>query len=418
MNEVKNNIGFLKPILNLILRGFTMACKFLLVIVLAKILSPAQVGLFGLFSATLLYSQLLIGGEFYAYSQRELISAEKKKYSFVLQHQLISLFFLYIFFIPILFGIFIFDLLPIYIIKWFFFILVAESIAQELNRILIALEYQLSASIILFLRQGLWVLIIVPVMLFNPKFQLLEYVFLSWLFGSIFALIFGFFLLSRIIMHWQFWPINFSWIIAGLKVSFLFFIGALCFRGLMTIDRYAVESLMGMDFLGAYIVYIGIAMSLVTVLDPLIFSFLYPKLVSSVSRGNFMGFKQTMGTLLKYTIMISSLGLVLLLLISPYIFSWLNVAIYSENIKVFWILLLTSFAYGMSMVPHFGLYALKKDRALMQIHLFSFIIFLLCLLILPSMVNLSQVAGTSLLIGFVMMGVLKTFFLIKYIKKS
>ena len=66
MNEVKNNIGFLKPILNLTLRGFTMACKFLLVIVLAKILSPAQVGLFGLFSATLLYSQLLIGGEFYA----------------------------------------------------------------------------------------------------------------------------------------------------------------------------------------------------------------------------------------------------------------------------------------------------------------------------------------------------------------
>ena len=114
----------------------------------------------------------------------------------MLQHQIISLFFLYIFFIPILFGIFIFDLLPIYIIKWFFFILVAESIAQELNRILIALEYQLSASIILFLRQGLWVLIIVPVMLFNPKFQLLEYVFLSWLFGSIFALIFGFFLLT------------------------------------------------------------------------------------------------------------------------------------------------------------------------------------------------------------------------------
>ena len=415
MDESLNpNIGYIKPFLNLTIRALTMMCKFLLVIFLAKILSPSQIGLFGLFSATLVFCQLIIGGEFYTYSQRELIFAGKKNYSFVLQHQAISLSLLYIILIPALSSIFIFDFLPMHLIKWFFLILVFESIAQELNRILIAMEYQLLASMILFFRHGSWVLFAIPFMFYYPAFQTLELVFISWLIGSILAVIFGILAIKIIISHWQLWRIDNVWIIKGLKVSLLFFVGAVCFRGLFTLDRFSVESLAGIDFLGVYVVYIGIAMSLVTVLDPLIFSFLYPKLINSIRNTDSLQFNKIMRYLFVATIIVSSAALLFIFVLSPYIFSWLDKSIYLENLNVFRLLLAASFAYAMSMIPHFGLYAMKKDSILMKIHFAGFMVFLAFLFILPLILSKYQVAAASLLISFLTIGFLKLYFLIKY----
>ena len=407
------NIDY-KPFINLVLRSLSMACKFFLIIFMAKIFSPDEVGLFGLFLVTLVYAQLIIGGEFYTYSQRELILQGSKKYSFVLQHQALALLFLYIFIIPLLTIIFAFDTLPQHWAKWFFLLLFFEAIAQELNRILIALEHQISASIILFFRQGLWVILIFFYMYLNPNNQSVELVFKAWLYGSIFSVILGMLFIRRVILITRLKKIDFHWIKKGFKVSFLFFIGALCFKGLFTFDRYVVEAIVGTSFLGIYVVYIGIAMSLFSILDPLVFSFSYPKIINSIAKKNISNFNMLMKILAKKTIFFSTIFIFFVFFISPYLFMWLGNPIYSDNLNILMVLLAASYFYALSMIPHYGLYALKKDKLLMTIHLMCFLVFVFFLYILQFYFINVQVAGVSLLLTFLLMGAAKLLFLLKY----
>jgi len=87
-------------VLNVSLRVLAMGSKFVLLIGLAKLLEPAEIGLFGLFAATVSFSMLVIGGDYYTYSQRELMSLPRERWSFVLQHQLLATGLLYIFLLP------------------------------------------------------------------------------------------------------------------------------------------------------------------------------------------------------------------------------------------------------------------------------------------------------------------------------
>ncbi len=52
----------------LILRGLTLASRFLLSLLLARMLSPAEMGEYGLLTAALAFALLAIGLEFYSYT--------------------------------------------------------------------------------------------------------------------------------------------------------------------------------------------------------------------------------------------------------------------------------------------------------------------------------------------------------------
>ena len=178
-----------------------MACRFLLIIVLAKLFSPSEVGLFGLLSATVVISQLLIGGEYYSYSQRELISMGKDRWSFVLQHQVVALLLLYALFLPLLASLFHWAVLPDNLLSWFYLILILESIAQELNRVMIAMQRQVTASCILFCRHGLWVLCVLPYMWINPGSRSLDLIFSAWIVGCAIAIVLGLLMIKREVNH-------------------------------------------------------------------------------------------------------------------------------------------------------------------------------------------------------------------------
>ncbi len=77
-------------LLNVALRGLSMGSRFLLIFALAKLLSPTELGLFGLMMATVSISVLIIGVDYYTYTQRELLARPVEQWSFVIQHQIKS----------------------------------------------------------------------------------------------------------------------------------------------------------------------------------------------------------------------------------------------------------------------------------------------------------------------------------------
>ena len=59
----------------IILRGLTLASRFLLSVLLARMLSPEEMGQYGLVTAVLAFALLALGLEFYSHMYREMVPA-------------------------------------------------------------------------------------------------------------------------------------------------------------------------------------------------------------------------------------------------------------------------------------------------------------------------------------------------------
>lgn len=394
-------------------RLFSLLSRFALLLFLANHLDATQVGVYGLFTATIGYGVLLIGGDFYSYSQRELISAENNDRSFVIKHQVTAYLILYALCLPFQFIIFYFEFLPDKLVYWFIFLLVLEHISQEINRILIAFQRQGSASTVLFFRMSAWILFLIPVMWFAPGYRKLEVLLFFWSIGSLFAIFLGTWLIWSYLKPWQNWPLNWKWILRGFKVSALYFLGTLCLRGLFTFDRYAVEALIGPDFLGAYVIYIGMAMAIISFVDAGVMFFMYPRLVDAYKKRNKEVFIRIIIELCVSALFLSIFLALVVAFCAPIILSWIADPIYTENLHVLWLLLLMTVVYVFATVVHYGLYAKGHDGSILFSHLASFLIFCISLLVFRSIVPIEAVA-ISLIAAVTCLACLKTFYLIRF----
>ena len=343
--------------------------------VLARLLTPADLGIYGLMTATIVFSVLVIGGDYYTYSQRELMSRPCDQWSFVLQHQGLATLLLYVVLLPLQGLVFIFDLLPISLALWFFVLLVSEHLAQELNRLLVAMQRPLTASWVLFVRTGLWVWVVLPLMWLVPSLQKLETVFFAWFVGSLLAGIIGAFVVWRIIGLWQWWPIDWSWLRVGYRKGLMFLVATMCFRALFTADRYIVEHFVGVEMLGVYVLYMGMATAIVNFMDPAIFSFLYPRLVSAWRQGQYATYRRVFRELSLSAVVVSFGLAVACAVLAPWVLQWTGKPIYVGQLPLLWVLLVMAIVYSLGMVPHYGLYACGADRSIMFSHVSALLMF-------------------------------------------
>ncbi len=388
------NIGF---------RSLAMGSRFLLLFVLAKLLEPSDVGQFGLFMAAVSFSVLVVGGDYYTYSQRELLSEKPERWSFVLQHQVLAIVFIYGLLVPLQYLWFWFDLLPQALICWFFVLLFSEHVAQEVNRVLIAMHRPLTASWVLLIRSGIWVWIALPVMWYFPRYQNLETVYLGWSIGSALSVGVGLVAISRSVASWKWWAVDLNWIKKGFKVGLLFLIATMCFRGLLTADRYIVEYLSGADFLGVYVFFIGIAMAVGAFLDSAVISFLYPRLVKAYRQGDMGAYMKAYKELL-FSILVYGLVIIgaITVFINPFL-GWINRPIYQEHISTLWLLLIMSLVYNLAMIPHYALYAKGDDKGIVVAHVTALFVFFLGV-VAVSVVSTTQAAAVGLIAAFLWMG--------------
>lgn len=400
---------WVQRIVNVLLRGLSMASRFALIFVLAKLFEPAEIGLFGLFIATVSFSALVIGGNFYSYSQRELISSKRADWSFVIQHQALATGVLYLLLVPPQLLLFKFELIPHHLIFWFFSLLITEHIAQELNRLLIAMQRQLIASAVLFLRVGVWVWVVLPYMWFTPEQRSVETVFLAWLVGNVLAVLVGLYIVWHETSPWRFWSVDYKWIKRGFAIGSMFLIATITFKALFTADRYTVEYLVGLELLGVYVLYSGMAMSAINFLDPAVFSFMYPRLVNAYRSGDIEGYDLAMKELLWSTVGVSLLFVTLVAMLAPFVLQWIGNSVYMEHLSVLWLLLAVAFVYAIGMIPHYGLYAKGNDRPMLIAHVSSLFIFAITIFATASFSPFEAVAY-GLLSAFLWILIVKFYF--------
>ena len=395
-----------KRLLNIALRGLSMGSKLALVFGVAKLLEPAEVGLFGLMLATVVFSVLVIGADYYAYVQRELLARPAERWSFVIQHQIKAQFILYGVLLPAQLLIFVMDLMAWEYAVWFFALLVLEHVAQEINRLLVAMHKQLMASWVLFIRMGSWVIVVLPLMFFNEQYRNLETLYMAWLIGCALAIVVGVSAIKKMIPVWEKVETDYVWLKKGFKIGGLFLLATLCFRGLLTFDRYAVEILGTIEMLGVYVFYIGIVMGAYNFLDPAVFSFLYPRMLQAYQMKEKGKYQKAFKELVVTTIVISLFVAVIIWFAAPLIISWINKPIYTHYQSELVLLIASGFVYAIGYIPHYALYAMKGDKWIVAAHISSIIIFFLSLA-LVSVVNSIQAVALALFLAFGWMALIK-----------
>lgn len=367
--------------INILIRGLTLFSKFVLIFSLAKYLSPRDLGLYGLISAGVAYSIYLVGFDFYIYSTREIIRRPKSEWGGFLKNQILLVSMLYLFFSPLLLLFFIENILPWDFVFLFFILLLLEHLNQEIGRLLIAASEQISSSVVLFLRSGMWALILTPVMYFNESTRTLNYVFGVWAVGDLSALALGVYYVFNLNLSGWFISFDLKWILKGIKTCIPFLVATLAIRAIFTVDRYFVNAFSGLEVVGAYVLFMGICNASMSFLDAGLFSFVYPILVKNWHENNYVEFKKNMRKFFVQTVLIVVLISVFILMIIECLLDWLGKSLYIYQYSVFLWLLLSTFLYALSMVPHYGLYAQNRDKSIIFSHVVSFSVFIISVLV-------------------------------------
>lgn len=365
----------LLPFLNISLRASTLLGKLLLIFFLARFLAPDEVGLYGLLAASVAYALFAVGLDFYTYSTRELLKYDRSDWGGYLKAHGALCLLLYAALVPVTLPIFYAEWLPWTLLPWFFGLLVLEHLNQELGRIMIAVGKPLVASIILFFRSGLWAVIITVLMYFDPQWRSLERVLQAWSVGATIGLMVGGWRLCGLgIGKWQN-TIDWCWVRRGVAIALPFVVATLALRGLSTLDRYWFQGMVGLDSLGAYVLFAGISSALLSFLDAGVFAFIYPALIKAFQARDHAVFARGMRKLLVQTLVLS-FGFVLcaLTVIHP-ILAWLDKPLYMSHVYLFPWMLAGSVLYALGMIPHYGLYAQSEDKPIVRSHIISLAIF-------------------------------------------
>jgi O-antigen/teichoic acid export membrane protein len=351
--------------LNVFLRLAATGSRFLLLLTLARFLPPADVGRYGIVLSTVLLGVSFLGAEFHAYSTRELLREGPARWSFVLQHSLVAWLFAYALLGPILLVSSGWWSLAGIAILWLPLLMMVEHLCQETNRILIAMQRPLLASVWMFVRMGAWVWILLPTLWLQPSLRRLDVVFLAWFVGAAISLLASATFIARLARPWQAWQLDWRWLIRGVTIGALYFVSSLAYRGLFTVDRYAVLALNGPDQLGVYVLFIGLATAMITVIEPAILSFLTPRLVAAWQAGDRVGYAKIYRELRSSVLLLSTSIAVAILLAAPWLVVWIGKPAYVGQQPLLWSLLAMVWISANGLPLDGALYARGRDRDLM-----------------------------------------------------
>lgn len=351
-------------LINVGLRGLTLAIKFFLIICLAVYLPPEDVGLYGLIAVTVSYSIYFVGFEFYTYSTRELVGKPKRDWPRLISTQVLFFGIMYLLVLPALSLLFLFGHLPLELLAGFLVLIVLEHLSSELMRLLVALEKPMLATVIIFIKQALWAVFFVFAMWMFPATRNIEILLIFWIFGAALGILVGVAPLLR--LDWKISALSpdWRWVKRGIWVALPLLISSISARGLFTLDRYAFEALNGLALLGAYSVYMSIAAAMLSFMESGVFVFFYPRMMKAYKRGDFSEFGTAYKKMEKQAFIWMFSLLFIISSSVPIVFSAISESIYYENIFLFYGIILAVSVFLVGYIYQYALYAISADRSI------------------------------------------------------
>ena len=393
-------------IFNIGILGATLLIKFLLVLCLAAFMPPEDIGLYGLITVTVSYSIYFLGFEFYTYSTRNLVGRPNSEWPTLISTQIMFFGIMYLIMIPLMSFIFIFGLIPLKFLLGFIVLIILQHLSSELTRLLIVMERPLLATIIIFVKQALWAVFLIIGMWLFPVVRNIEALLVFWIIGVGLAIIIG--VRPLLSLDWRLSTIrpDWKWVKRGVWVALPLLLSTIAARALFTFDRYAFEAFNGLALLGAYSVYMSIAAAMLAFMESGVFMFFYPKMIKAYKNKDSAGFSSAYKALVKQSFIWMSLLLIIMAIVVPIIFSLLHESIYSENITLFYGILVAMVIFLIGYIYQYALYTTSRDKIIIFANITGFIVAAILVLIFGHYYPYWSVTG-AMIFGCVISSLIK-----------
>jgi O-antigen/teichoic acid export membrane protein len=358
--------------LDILIRFSTILIKGAFVFVLAKNLNAFDFGLYVAVTANIAIFQYLIAGDFSYIAHRELL-ANRIAVNQMLGSQLA------------LFGaLFIIASLPMMVllpkemsgtsILLTFVLVLLEALTSELQRHLAVLARFTHANFLLFLKSAGWMIVLIFFWIHHAVPQTFLVVIIAWAIGLSVTLLIG--LLNLISYCSGPFEIDAKLIRNYCRLVPIILIGTLAARALFSIDRLIVEHFFGLEDVGIYGLFAGIATAFVAILDAGLLVRAYPDLVrySMANDYNYWRLSRRVQIEVGLLTLVAVFGYQLLV---PYALTLVGKSSYIQHSNLGLILIVAYGIYSMSFPLNCKLYANGKDRRITIINIFSLLPFLI-----------------------------------------
>lgn len=360
------------------LRLFVLSARFVLVLTLAKFLPPELVGRFGVLAAAVTYAIYPVGLEFWVFNHRKLAGIDKEMWGSRLRSQLSLSGTIFCLIAAPVMVLWVYKTgLPLGVAVVVALLVYLEYVAFEIERLLTLADLQVSSSLLLILRQGLWPFLMLGLFLTVPASRNLGTVFGLWAAATMVAIGVGVLMLKkRGIRGWNQKAPN-GWIATGLKVALPMLVAILCMKGVFVADRIMVSSFAGEALAGAYFFYIGFANAQNTLCASLLQAFAYPKVLTAGAQGDYAAVRAECQKLAWQSALLCLAAGVFLVAVGYGAAAFIGEPLYALNWPLMIWLVLAIGAWNVSLAWHFQLFATNQDRALTLTAAFGFGFFLL-----------------------------------------
>ncbi len=348
------------------LRGIAVLSKLLLVWYIARYLPLRDLGVYGLFASSVGLAMYVLGYDFYTYATREIIAVPREGRAQILLNQAVFHAVAYAVVLPGLVVVFLLGFLPWSVAGLLYLALVGTHLSQEAMRLLTALSRPVTASIVSFLAHGIWPLPVAALGLAVPALRTIEAVFVAWCVGGAVATLVGLVIVYRLCdMGRGERRVDVRWIWRGLGTCSVFFLATLSLKLMTVADRYFVDAYRGKEAVGAYTFYTSMVWTLQNFVFAGFVMVLFPVIVGSYRSGNHESFRRHMRRL-KVDVVVASAALVPCFVAGVYVVLWLvDKPELREGLPTYFILLGASVTANLAVIPHYSLYAMGRDKAIL-----------------------------------------------------
>jgi O-antigen/teichoic acid export membrane protein len=276
----------------LIMRATILACKFGLVIFIGRYLDLASLGLYGLAAGAVGLGPAVIGMGMVHLIMRDAVTLSFDQLTLDLRH--------YWSFTTAIYGLLLIGGVSITILfgvseLWSLVILIMlfEHFGSDVFLLFSNLERPLLANVSAFLRGAAWILIYVPIAIWDPAFRSTTILFEFWLGGTVSA----FFLFIWGTRSWP-WtaafklPFKVTWIATTIRKAFVIYVSDISFVGSQYLDRYLVSLFLGLELAGVYFLYWSVASAVSTFVSIVVFQNQRPRLIKAYHNGGALAHRQ------------------------------------------------------------------------------------------------------------------------------
>lgn len=402
------------PIVLMLIKVVNSAMKYIFMLYIAKILTPQEVGVYGLMASSLVIIAQFIGLEYNLFNAREILStkniAEKGS---MIKDQFALHIATYPFAIVILLLLFMLEIVPWQYILVFYCLMIVEHLSQEIFRILIVCFKPVTATILQFIRSASWIIPAILLIHYGDSNNFINYILYTWFFGSLISVLIGWYYMEKLFNFSLKEKIDYGRIKEGVKASFPFLLVAGLYSIMIMVDRFVIDYYYGKSEVGIYFFYATIAAAFHMLLTYAVAINYGPRCLESYQEN---GASEYIVIKKEFKTQSIKIGIFL----TPFFMFGIYVALffidnpaYEEHMNVFWLLYIGAIIQYSQEIFHLNLYVRRMDIEILKS---VTIVFFLALIVQILLIKNYALIGAAIGVIFIHLAMIITKYI--YFAKS